>query len=65
MSEVLLRRGESIDYALRQLKEKLEWEGTMDEVRRLQAFENPAQRKRRKSRLLAQKNMRARKSRTR
>jgi small subunit ribosomal protein S21 len=49
MPEVLVRKGEPIDRALKRLKGKIDAEGLMDEVRRLRAFETPVQRVRRKA----------------
>ena len=43
MPEVIVRKGEPIDRALKRLKNKLENEGIMEEVRRLRAFETPTQ----------------------
>ncbi len=40
MPEVIVRKGEPIDRALKRLKSKLDAEGIMDEVRRLRAYEN-------------------------
>src|SRR5687767_14928770 len=49
MPEVIVRKGEPIDRALKRLKSKLESEGILDEVRRLRAFETPTQKSRRKA----------------
>ncbi len=49
MPEIIVRKGEPIDRALKRLKGKIDAEGTMDEVRRLRAFETPVQRTRRKA----------------
>jgi small subunit ribosomal protein S21 len=49
MPEVIVRKGEPIDRALKRLKSKLDAEGILDEVRRLRAFETPTQRARRKA----------------
>ena len=48
MSEVKLRRGESVDKAIRRLKKKLDREQTMLQVRLHRRFEKPSARKRRK-----------------
>jgi small subunit ribosomal protein S21 len=56
MPEVSIKKGESVDRALKRLKNKLEAEGIMDEVRRLRAFETPVQRFRRKQRTGAKKS---------
>ena len=56
MTEVSIKKGESVDRALKRLKNKLEAEGIMDEVRRLRAFETPVQRFRRKQRTGAKKS---------
>lgn len=55
MPEVIVRKGEPIDRALKRLKSKLDTEGILDEVRRLRAFETPAQRVKRKAKLSAKK----------
>jgi small subunit ribosomal protein S21 len=55
MPEVVVRKGEPIDRALKRLKNKLDAEGIMDEVRRLRAYETPAQKTRRKARAAAKK----------
>jgi small subunit ribosomal protein S21 len=49
MPEVIVRKGEPIDRALKRLKSKLESEGILDEVRRLRAFETPTQKSKRKA----------------
>ena len=49
MPEVIVRKGEPIDRALKRLKSKLETEGIMEEVRRLRAFETPTQKSKRKA----------------
>jgi small subunit ribosomal protein S21 len=56
MPEVSVKKGESIDRALKRLKNKLEAEGILEEVRRLRAFETPVQRFRRKQRAAAKKS---------
>jgi len=48
-SEVKVRKGETIDKALRRLKKKLDREGLMREIRARRHFEKPSERKRRKS----------------
>ena len=49
MPEIIVRKCEPIDRALKRLKGKIDAEGIMDEVRRLRAFETPVQRTRRKA----------------
>ena len=49
MPEIIVRKGEPIDRALKRSKGKIDAEGLMDEVRRLRAFETPVQRTRRKA----------------
>ena len=49
MPEVFVKKGEPIDRALKRLKNKLDSEGIMEEVRRLRAFETPTQKTRRKA----------------
>ena len=55
MPEIIVRKGEPIDRALKRLKGKIDAEGIMDEVRRLRAFETPVQRTRRKAKNNAQR----------
>jgi small subunit ribosomal protein S21 len=55
MPEVIVRKGEPIDRALKNLKSKMEAEGIMEEVRRLRAFETPTQKTKRKAKSNARK----------
>lgn len=55
MPEVIVKKGEPIDRALKRLKGKLDAEGIMDEVRRLRAFETPTQRTKRKAKISARR----------
>ncbi len=55
MPEVLVKKGEPVDRALKRLKTKLESEGILDEVRRLRAFETPKEKLRRKARAAAKR----------
>jgi small subunit ribosomal protein S21 len=48
MSEVYLKKGESVDKALRRLKKKLDREQTLQQVRLHRRFEKPSARKRKK-----------------
>ncbi|MBI3986172.1 MAG: 30S ribosomal protein S21 [Lentisphaerae bacterium] len=48
MTEVKIKRGESIEKALRRLKKKLDREGTMKEIRNHRYFEKPSERRRKK-----------------
>jgi small subunit ribosomal protein S21 len=48
VSEVRIRKGESVDKALRRLKKKLDKEGIMREIRAHRHYEKPSERKRRK-----------------
>ena len=50
MAEVKVRRGESVDKALRRLKKKLDKEGIMREIRAHRHFEKPSEKKRRSQR---------------
>ena len=53
--EVTVKKGESIDRALKRLKNKLESEGITEEIRRRRAFETPTQRTKRKARANAKR----------
>src|SRR5881227_3706679 len=55
MPEVIVRKGEPVDRALKRLKSKLDAEGILDEVRRLRAFETPNQKSRRKAKANAKR----------
>ncbi|MDE0596629.1 MAG: 30S ribosomal protein S21 [Roseibacillus sp.] len=47
---IQLKKGESVDRAMKRLKTKLDTEGIIEEMRRRRAFETPTERKRRKAR---------------
>jgi small subunit ribosomal protein S21 len=49
MSEVKVKKGESVDKALRRLKKKLDREGTLREARARRNYEKPSDRRRRKA----------------
>jgi small subunit ribosomal protein S21 len=55
MPEVIVRKGEPVDRALKRLKNKLDAEGILEEVRRLRAFETPSQKSRRKAKANAKR----------
>ena len=55
MPEVIVRKGEPVDRALKRLKNKLDAEGILEEVRRLRAFETPKQKSRRKAKANAKR----------
>ena len=48
MTETRLKKGESVEKALRRLKKKIDREGTLKEVRNHRHFEKPSEKKRRK-----------------
>jgi len=48
LTEIKLKKGESVEKALRRLKKKLDREGTLKDVRNHRHFEKPSERKRRK-----------------
>lgn len=56
MREVIVRKGEPIDRALKRLKTKLDVEGILDEMRRRRAFETPMDERRRKARSAGKRN---------
>jgi len=47
--EIKLKKGESVEKALRRLKKKMDKEGTMKEIRSHRYFEKPSEKKRRKA----------------
>ncbi|HOX04495.1 MAG TPA: 30S ribosomal protein S21 [Candidatus Paceibacterota bacterium] len=51
MTEIRLKKGESLEKALRRLKKKIDREGTLREVRNHRYFEKPSEKKRRKMKL--------------
>ena len=55
MPEVIVRKGEPVDRALKRLKNKLDAEGILEEVRRLRAFETPSQKSLRKAKANAKR----------
>ncbi len=55
MAEVSVKKGEPVDRALKRLKNKLENEGILEEIRRLRAFETPTQKTKRKARANAKR----------
>lgn len=48
MTEIKLKKGESVDKALRRLKKKVDRECTLKEVRSHRHFEKPSEKRRRK-----------------
>ena len=48
MTEGKLKKGESVERALRRLKKKVDREGTIKAIRNRRAYEKPSERKRRK-----------------
>jgi small subunit ribosomal protein S21 len=48
LTEIRLKKGESVDKVLRRLKKKLDREGTLRTVRNRRHFEKPSERRRRK-----------------
>ena len=55
MPQVEVKKGEPVDRALKRLKNQLESEGILEEVRRLRSFETPDQRTKRKARAAAKR----------
>ena len=49
VAEVKIKRGESVDKAMRRLKKKMDKEGVMREIRAHRHFEKPSEKRRRKS----------------
>ena len=49
MTEVKIRKGESVEKALRRLKKKLDREGIMRDIRAKRHFEKPCEKRRRKA----------------
>jgi small subunit ribosomal protein S21 len=55
--DVILRKGESIDKALRRLKKKLDRESVLRDVRAKRYFEKPSEKRRRLKKVAAFNNM--------
>ena len=51
MTEIKLKKGESVDKALRRLKKKIDREGTLKTVRLRRTFEKPSEKRRRKEKV--------------
>ena len=51
MTEIKLKKGESVDRALRRLKKKIDREGTLKVVRNRRHFEKPSEKRRRKEKV--------------
>ena len=49
LSEIRMKKGESVDKALRRLKRKLDREGTIRQLRAKQRYEKPSIRRKRKA----------------
>jgi small subunit ribosomal protein S21 len=48
VTEIKIKKGESVEKALRRLKKKLDREGTLKDVRDHRRYEKPSEKKRRK-----------------
>jgi small subunit ribosomal protein S21 len=48
LTEIRLKKGESVEKALRRLKKRVDREGTLKEVRNHRHYEKPSERRRRK-----------------
>jgi small subunit ribosomal protein S21 len=48
LTEIRLKKGESVDRALRRLKKRIDREGTLKDVRSKRHYEKPSERRRRK-----------------
>ena len=51
LTEVRLKKGESVEKALRRLKKKIDREGILKEVRNHRHFEKPSEKRRRKMKM--------------
>ncbi|GBL23976.1 MAG: hypothetical protein RJB43_1114 [Verrucomicrobiota bacterium] len=49
--EIKIRKGETVDKALRRLKKKIDREGIIKDARAKRGFEKPAERRRRKKKV--------------
>jgi small subunit ribosomal protein S21 len=51
LTEIRLKKGESVEKALRRLKKKIDREGTLKEVRNHRHYEKPSEKRRRKEKV--------------
>lgn len=51
LTEIRLKKGESVEKALRRLKKKIDREGTLKEVRNHRHYEKPSEKRRRKMKM--------------
>jgi len=51
LTEIKLKKGESVEKALRRLKKKIDREGILKEVRNHRHYEKPSERRRRKMKM--------------
>lgn len=51
MTEIRLKKGESVEKALRRLKKRIDREGILKEVRNHRHFEKPSEKRRRKMKI--------------
>ena len=51
LTEIKLKKGESVEKALRRLKKRIDREGTLKEVRNHRHFEKPSEKRRRKMKI--------------
>ncbi len=51
LTEIKLKKGESLEKALRRMKKKIDREGTLKEVRNHRYFEKPSEKRRRKMKI--------------
>jgi len=51
VTEIRLKKGESVDRALRRLKKRLDREGTLRDVRNHRHYEKPSERRRRRMKI--------------
>jgi small subunit ribosomal protein S21 len=51
LTEIKLKKGESVEKALRRLKKRIDREGVLKEVRNHRHFEKPSERRRRKMKI--------------
>jgi len=61
MPRIEIRKGESLERALRKFKTKLRQEGILDEVRDREFYEKPSQRRRKKKEAARRREQRRRK----
>ncbi|MBI5400227.1 30S ribosomal protein S21 [Candidatus Saganbacteria bacterium] len=60
MPSIEIKKGESLEKALRKLKTKLRYEGVLDEVKKHEFYEKPSQRRRKAKEMAVRREVKRR-----